>query len=145
MYQFAHAWTLTSIGIFALAEFHNGDVMKDTNNNIIQAHQPHIFKEGSTYYWYGSAQVASSSGKKGAVNLYTSNDLSTWKFHGIIYHSKNNYVARPSMLGKNPRTHKYVLWAKGGGKKLPGSDSIVPFGPLLICGHDEPPEWQSWR
>jgi hypothetical protein len=110
------SFIVTLVGVWltsAVATFRNGEVMNDKNGNIIQAHQPHIFKEGSTYYWYGVAQVAKSSGKKGAVNLYTSSDLSTWTPHGIIFQS-SGYVARVSMLGRNPETKQYTLWAKGG-------------------------------
>jgi hypothetical protein len=113
-----------------VATFHNGEQIKATNGNLIHAHQPHIFKQGSTYYWYGSSKVGTSTGTAGVVNLYTSTDLSEWKEQGKVYESHNNYVARVSMLGKNPKSGKYVLWAKGGGKNFQVATSSSLTGPF---------------
>jgi hypothetical protein len=146
------ARVVTLIGALVAAEFHNGNVIKDSSGERVRAHQPHIFKQGSTYYWYGSAQVAQSDGTKGDVNLYTSTDLYTWKSHGRIYTSpgQSPFVARVSMLGQNPNTKKYVLWAKGGGANFQVATASTLMGPFtheasmsVANGHGD--DMQSFR
>ena len=63
------------------------------------------------YYLLGSSQVGASAGIQGIVNLYTSTDLHSWQFEGGVYNHSGD--SRPSLLGRNPRTGLYVLWAKG--------------------------------
>jgi hypothetical protein len=91
--------------------FHPGTGMYDTDGNVIRAHQPHPYNERGTWYLLGSAQVGASDGTSGIVNLYSSGDLHTWKFEGGVYNHTSD--SRPSLLGRNPRTGLFVLWAKG--------------------------------
>jgi len=112
--------------------FHPGAVWKDTDGNRIRAHQPHIHGPmNGTYFWYGAAHVGQSDGTPGDVNLYTSRDLYNWDFQGAAYESR--YVGRPSFLGLNPRTGKYVLWAKGG-KSFQSAVADSPYGPFKQVG-----------
>jgi hypothetical protein len=111
--------------------FTPGELMVDTDGHRIRAHQPHIFHAAGIYYWYGAAHVGSSDGSPGTVNLYTSSDLYNWDFRGGVYNQ--SYAARPSMLGKNPKTGKYVLWSKGG-KSFQSATSDSLLGPFVQAG-----------
>jgi len=92
--------------------FDPGAFMADTDGNPIRAHQPHVYSENGTFFLIGSSKVGASDGAPGIVNLYTSGDLHAWAFKGGIYNHTGD--ARASLLGRNPRTRRYVLWAKGG-------------------------------
>lgn len=73
--------------------------------------------------------MAQSDGTAGEINVYTSADLYNWQFRGVAYKS-SGYAARPSMLGKNPSTGQFVLWAKGGGKSFQSAVASSPLGPF---------------
>lgn len=114
--------------------FHPGAVLTDTNGHVIRAHQPHVYSENGTYYLLGSARVGVSDGKAGVVNLYSSGDLIAWTFEGGVY----NHTAdsRPSLLGRNPRTGLFVLWAKGGSFQVATAQTIR--GPYIYVGEYRP-------
>ena len=116
--------------------FHPGAYLTDTDGNVIRAHQPHVYSENGTFYLLGSAHVGASDGAPGIVNLYTSGDLHAWKFEGGVYNHTGD--ARPSLLGRNPRTGLYVLWAKGG--SFQSATSRDARGPYTNVGnyHPEP-------
>lgn len=122
------------------AGFHPGELWLDTDGNRIKAHQPHIFgPEDGTYYWYGTQSVGSvEAGSSGVVNVYTSTDLYNWRYHGAAY-NETRYAARPSMLGKNPVTGKWVLWAKGG-KSFQSAVADSALGPFHQVGTYAPTE-----
>lgn len=130
--------TSLCLGAFSAAVFHPGEVMMDTNGHRIQAHQPHIFgPHDGVYYWYGSSKVGSvEAGTPGVVNVYTSADLYNWEYGGEAY-NETGYAARPSMLGKNPRTGKFVLWAKGG-QSFQSAVADSPLGPFHQVGTARP-------
>ena len=113
--------------------FHPGALLKDTNGTIIRAHQPHVYsaQNNTKYYLLGSSQVGASAGTQGIVNLYTSTDLHSWQFEGGIYNHSGD--SRPSLLGRNPRTGLYVLWAKGG-RSFQSATSTSLTGPYLFNG-----------
>ena len=114
--------------------FHPGQIWLDTDGNRIKAHQPHVFGPlNGTYYWYGSAKVGASDGTAGTINVYTSQDLYNWQFRGAAYNQTGKYAARPSMLGRNPVTGKFVMWAKGG-KSFQSATSDSPIGPFEFSG-----------
>ena len=121
--------------------FHPGELWLDTSGNRIRAHQPHIFGPvNGTFYWYGSSHVGSSDGEAGIVNVYTSQDLYNWDFRGAAYNATaagTGQPARPSMLGRHPRTGQYVLWAKGG-KSFQSAVAPSPLGPFRLAGTYSP-------
>eukprot|EP01048_Picozoa_sp_COSAG05_P008710 COSAG05_NODE_678_length_7984_cov_3.957134_3_plen_811_part_00 len=133
---FAAATSSGSISAAAPPLFHPGAAMADTDGTMIRAHQPHVYVEGGKYYLVGSAHVGASDGTPGIVNLYTSDDLHAWTLVGAIY----NHTAdsRPSLLGRNPRTHKYVLWAKGNSFQVATASSLQ--GPYSTVGNFRPSE-----
>jgi hypothetical protein len=116
--------------------FHPGAIMVDTDGHVIRAHQPHVYAENGTYYLIGSSRVGASDGAKGIVNLYTSDDLHAWAFRGAIYNHSAD--ARPSLLGRNPRTGQYVLWAKGNSFQVATAPSLL--GPYTNVGNFRPDE-----
>ena len=108
--------------------FHPGALLKDTNGTIIRAHQPHVYtitmqqqQNNTNYVLLGSSKVGASAGTQGVVNMYTSTDLHSWQFKGGVYNHSGD--SRPSLLGRNPRTGLYVLWAKGGGRSFQSATS----------------------
>lgn len=121
-----------------LHQFHPGEVWLDTEGKRIQAHQPHVVGplNNGTYYWYGSAKVGSSDGNAGVINVYSSVDLYNWQPHGAAFNC-GGYCARPSFLGKNPKTGRYVLWVKGGSGFL-ASSADTPLGPFRSEGSFKP-------
>jgi hypothetical protein len=116
--------------------FRPGSTMADTDGNRIRAHQPHVYVENGTYYLIGSSHVGASDGSAGIVNLYTSEDLHAWTFQGGVYNHTAD--ARPSLLGRNPRTRQYVLWAKGNSFQVATAPSLR--GPYTTVGNFRPSE-----
>ena len=123
-------------GVAGEAElFHQGALLTDTDNNIIRAHQPHVYRENGTYYLLGSAHVGASEGAPGQVNMYSSGGLHSWKLKiGGVYNSTGD--TRPSLLGRNPRTGRYVLWAKGGSFQSATAPTLR--GPYTNVGRYKP-------
>lgn len=118
------------------ALFYPGALLKDTDGNVVRAHQPHVYTENGTYYLTGSSKVGESDGTPGIVNLYTSADLHTWAFQGGVYNHTAD--ARASLLGKNPRTGQYVMWAKGNSFQVATASSVQ--GPYTNVGNYKPDE-----
>ena len=116
--------------------FHPGSTIVDTDGNTIRAHQPHVYTFGSQYFLLGSSHVGASDGTPGIVNLYTSPDLHAWTFQGGVYNHSGS--ARPSLLGRNPLTRQYVLWAKGG-KGFQVATASSQHGPYTNIGSFAPP------
>lgn len=107
-----------------------GRMWLDTDGNPIQAHGGGILYDErlSTYYWYGEYKDGPTyqAHKKGAarvdiigVGCYSSKDLWTWKFEGIVLPAeeanethdlhKSNVLERPKVI-YNTKTDKYVMW-----------------------------------
>ena len=114
--------------------FHPGATMYDTDGSVIRAHQPHVYTENGTYYLIGSSHVGGSDGIPGIVNMYVSEDLHAWSFIGGIYN--HSAAARTSLLGRNPRTLQYVLWAKGNSFQVATASSLL--GPYTTVGNFKP-------
>lgn len=91
---------------------HNGSLWYDTTGKDVQAHGAGFLKQGDKWYMVGEDR----SGSVG-VNLYSSTDLSTWKFEHKIVSSNTNaalksgsrFIERPKLI-YNAKTKKYVVW-----------------------------------
>lgn len=90
-----------------------GGDWRDTNGNLIEAHDGGMIKVGSVYYLYGNDRSATVFYR---VNIYSSTDLATWTFKNSILTrsthsdlSNGNIVERPKII-YNDTTHKYVMW-----------------------------------
>ena len=101
-----------------------GTVWLDTDGKPIQAHGFQIACIDGVYYWYGENKADALLGTTrmfGGVRCYSSRDFYNWKDEGLILSpdtvnpmSPIHYsqkLERPHII-KNPRTGKYVLWAK---------------------------------
>ena len=101
-----------------------GAVWLDTEGKPIQAHGFQITSIDGTYYWYGENKADALLGTTrmfGGVRCYSSTDFYNWKDEGLILPpdtinplSPIHYtqkLERPHII-HNPRTGKYVLWAK---------------------------------
>ena len=65
---------------------------------------------------------------------YTSGDLHAWNFKGPIYNHTGD--ARASLLGRNPRTGLFVLWAKG--SSFQSATARTLGGPYSFVGTYKP-------
>ena len=101
-----------------------GAVWLDTEGKPIQAHGFQITNINGAYYWYGENKADALLGTTrmfGGVRCYSSTDFYNWKDEGLILPpdtinplSPIHYtqkLERPHII-HNPRTGKYVLWAK---------------------------------
>ena len=55
---------LLAAGHAAVPLFYPGAIMRDTDGNIIRAHQPHVYSENGSFYLIGSAHVGESDGAR---------------------------------------------------------------------------------
>ena len=102
----------------------SGAVWLDTDGKPIQAHGFQMTCIDGTYYWYGENKADALLGTTrmfGGVRCYSSKDFYNWQDEGLIlppdtvdplspiHYSQK--LERPHII-RNPRTGKYVLWAK---------------------------------
>jgi hypothetical protein len=103
----------------------------DTDNNLINAHGGGILFHNGVYYWYGEYKGDSTyrnprvpdwecyRTEAGGVSCYSSTDLATWKFEGIVLEPEkndttselhySNVLERPKVI-YNDKTGKFVMW-----------------------------------
>jgi hypothetical protein len=96
---------------------------RDTEGNILDAHDGNLFLYDGLYYYYGAnyglcREPPGPSGGCGFqlnhnVSLYTSPDLSVWTFHGYVFQMstmKNQGIMFGPRVLPNPKTKKWVMW-----------------------------------
>lgn len=108
----------------------SGEVWVDTDRNMINAHGGGVLYHNGTYYWYGEYKGDSTyrapgvdwdcyRTEAGGVSCYSSKDLSSWKFEGVVLKPDVTNPAsdiHPSMVIERPkviyndRTKKFVMW-----------------------------------
>lgn len=73
-------------GAASPAGFRSGEVWRDVDGNVIDAHGAGMLLHNSTYYWYGSRRTVNASGTQmdGGIALYSSADLYEWRFESIV-------------------------------------------------------------
>ncbi|MGD0036710.1 MAG: family 43 glycosylhydrolase, partial [Bacteroidota bacterium] len=107
-------WSFIPIPI---RQFIPGAFWYDTNNNLIEAHGGGLLYDDSskTYYWYGEGRTTSSNYAIG-VSCYSSKNLYSWKFEGIVLPASATnsggatpVLERPKVI-YNDSTKKYVMW-----------------------------------
>ncbi len=104
--------------------FKNGEILRDTNGNVLHAHGGFILQVGDTFYWYGENRTENRY-----VSVYSSKDLINWEFrnHVLTTESKTSEyrvktdlrlinekggkmnLERPKVI-YNKKTEKYVMW-----------------------------------
>ena len=121
--------------------FHNGDVLLDTDGNVVMAHQPHIYGPlNGTFYLYGAEQVGASRGKAGVIRVYTSTDVYNWQYQGVAFDCSCSHASRASVLGFNNASGRWVMWMKGNATNatLLVATATSPLGPFASAGGCNP-------
>ena len=145
----------------------NTEPRMDTNGNIIDAHDGNIiqWQKGGEYFYYsigyGSCQEPSGTNKSNgcaamngngcgfeynqSINLYTSTNLTIWKYHGNILpltNRPNGVYFSPSVVF-NPHTNLYVLYANYlsnltsfTSSKYMSATSKSPYGPFKAVNNN---------
>ena len=112
-------------------EIISGEIWRDTDGNIINAHGGGMLYHEGTYYWYGEFKGDSTyrlpwvttwecwRADAGGVSCYSSQDLVNWKFEGLALPSTpdepesdlhpSQVIERPKVI-YNDRTRKFVMW-----------------------------------
>lgn len=124
--------------------FKPGQVWKDENGEVINAHGGGLLFKNKTYYWYG--EVRGEKESKG-VNVYSSKDLYKWKHEGLALATVSDstsdivrgcIIERPKVIF-NKKTGKYVMWfhleMKGKGYDAARAGVAVsnkPTGPFIF-------------
>lgn len=135
----------------------------DTDGNPVNAHGGGILRHGGKYYWYGEYKIGKTYLPADAtweryrtdvsgVSCYSSTDLHTWKFEGVVLAAEpsdpahdlhpGQVVERPKVI-YNKKTGKFVMWLHADSadytKAAAGvavSDS--PTGPFKYLGSMRP-------
>ena len=93
-------------------DFILGEVWFDNSGNKINAHGGGVIYYEGKYYFVGEFREKGSSLTQ-KISLYSSSDLSTWQFEGIIFDAANFNstlnIERPKVIF-NKKTNKFVLW-----------------------------------
>lgn len=112
------------------SEIVSGEVWNDADGHPINAHGGGILYHEGTYYWYGEYKLGKTVLPEWAtwecfrtdvsgVSCYSSKDLSTWKFEGLVLPAVKNdtlHDLHPSQVLERPKvvynkaTKKFVMW-----------------------------------
>ena len=122
----------------------SGEVWKDTDGNVINAHGGGILFNNGKYYWFGEHRPSSGFTTQVGVTCYSSTDLRNWKYEGVALAvsdeagsdiEKGCIIERPKVI-YNQKTGKYVMWfhlelkGRGYGPSRAGvAVSDTPAGP----------------
>ena len=113
-----------------VSEIVSGEIWNDTDGNPINAHGGGILYHEGTYYWYGEYKLGKTVLPEWAtwecfrtdvsgVSCYSSKDLSTWTFEGLVLPAVKNdtlHDLHPSQVLERPKvvynkaTKKFVMW-----------------------------------
>lgn len=107
----------------------NGQLWRDTNGNVMQAHAPGFVRVGDVWFMCGEDRANYWNPD---VNLYSSNDLVHWKFERKIIQNgvtrpelgNGRFIERPKLL-YNQKTDKYVVWCHYEQGKYGASEAAV--------------------
>lgn len=110
---------------------------RDTDGNIIDAHDGCLKFFNGRYYLYGTFYGKSAGyGWYNRYRVYSSPDLVHWTFDGELLKSPPDGVYYRPYVAYNPRTGKYVLWYNWYPKLFQGHVGVAvsdtPVGPFTI-------------
>lgn len=111
-------------------EIISGEIWYDTEGNPINAHGGGILFHNGTYYWYGEYKIGETILPEWAdwecyrtdvtgVSCYSSKDLTTWKYEGIVLSAVKddiNHDLHPSQVLERPKViynkknNTFVMW-----------------------------------
>ncbi|MDQ2730109.1 MAG: family 43 glycosylhydrolase [Armatimonadota bacterium] len=94
-----------------------GEVWKDSDGNVIQAHGAGLIQVGKTFYWFGEDHTGQTSDQSFQnVKCYASRDLAHWTFRGNALSraasgdlGPSRVVERPKVV-YNRRTRMFVMY-----------------------------------
>ncbi|GAB3944001.1 glycoside hydrolase family 43 protein [Spirosoma harenae] len=107
-----------------------GGVWTDTDGKFINAHGGGMLQHNGTYYWFGEIKKGKTwlvPGQDwecyrvpaGGISCYSSTDLKTWKFEGVVLSATTNnrksdldtshVIERPKVV-YNQKTKLFVMW-----------------------------------
>ena len=125
----------------------SGELWKDTDGNVINAHGGGIILHKGKYYWYGEHRPSSGFTTQVGVTCYSSADLRSWKYEGVALAvsdevgsdiEKGCIIERPKVI-YNQKIGKFVMWfhlelkGKGYGPARAGvAISDTPVGPYMF-------------
>ncbi len=106
-----------SCSSFALAEtatIRSGEVWKEADGKVVNAHCGGLLQVGDVFYWFGEVR---SPGNRFVQNVscYRSTDLTNWTFRNMVVKPETDPIVVRSHLERpkvvyNAKTKKYVMW-----------------------------------
>ena len=135
----------------------NGQIWKDTDGNLIQAHGGCILYHRGRYYWYGENKDGKTDPQKHRIDVigvscYSSTDMVNWKNEGVVLPavtddpesmlSPDKVLERPKVL-YNETTRQFVMWFHADDAKYLSAMTGVavadtPTGPFRFLGAKRP-------
>ncbi|KAI0380490.1 carbohydrate-binding module family 35 protein [Hypomontagnella monticulosa] len=93
-----------------------GGRWRDTDGNLVNSHAGSVLLDNGTFWWFGEYKVEGQE-EGGGVSVYSSDDLATWKFHGLALEpveghsiiSPKHIIQRPKVVFSES-TGKYHMW-----------------------------------
>ena len=96
----------------------SGEVWRDMDGELINAHGGGILFHEGKYYWFGEHRPATGFVTEKGIACYSSTDLLNWKNEGIVFAvseeagsdiEKGCIMERPKVI-YNKKTRKFVMW-----------------------------------
>ena len=133
-----------------------GAAWLDENGRPVDAHGAgllHDIDGDGRYYWYGSQRQGHPcklwNCQNGGINAYSSADLYTWRYEGLVvpaFNDTDSHFARNGLLLERPKvvrcagTRDYVMWVRGTAPRntpqaLAVLRSASPTGPWRVVRH----------
>lgn len=114
---------------------------RDTQGNVIDAHDGCLRFFAGRYYLYGTAYGKTAGYTiNSRYRVYSSSDLEHWTFEGELLKSPPDGVYYRPYVAYNALTRKYVLWYNWYRKLWDGqvgvATSDTPVGPFTIANDD---------
>lgn len=115
----------------------NVEPRRDTQGEILDAHDGCLLFVNGRYYLYGTAYGKSAGYSiNNRFRAYSSADLEHWRFDGELLKAPPDGVYYRPYVAYNPRTRKYVLWYNWYPKLWDGKVGVAvsdtPAGPFQI-------------
>jgi hypothetical protein len=115
----------------------NSKPRRDTDGQILDAHEGCLRFFNGKYYLYGTRFGHANGEGENPYGVYSSADLEEWTNEGIILtNTAKGTLWRPHVV-YNEKTHKYVLWYHGGGG-MGVATADRPEGPFHEVNADAP-------
>lgn len=96
----------------------SGEIWRDTDGNVINAHGGGLLFHEGKYYWFGEHRPEAGFVTEKGINCYSSIDLCNWSLEGIALAvsdeagsdiEKGCIMERPKVI-YNEKNNKFVMW-----------------------------------